>query len=170
MLKLPAELRNEIYEYALGHNTLHISRYIAHTRSRGCVILFKSCICTMHKWWSNDNDHPFHHDMCRLDPFVVRLHLSLLRPCSQIYMEAALIPFMHNAFSFAHGPLLPQFISGLVPAQAAAMTALSLSNIFVADLSDRRCWPGFLDLRHLAISINGHKSCTDGHGDLKDCR
>lgn len=124
----------------------------------------------MHKWWSNDNDHPFHHDICRLDPFVVRLHLGLLRSCSQIYIEAALIPFMHNTFSFARGPLLPQSIPGLVQAQAAAMTALSLSNILAADLSDRHYWPGFLDLHHLAISINGHEGYTDGHGDLRDYR
>ena len=170
MLRLPAEVRNQIYEYALGHNTLHISRHIAHTRNGGCVIFFKSCICTVHKWWSNDLEHPFHHDVCRLDPFVRRLHLSLLRSCSQIYMEAALFPFIHNTFSFAHGPLMPQFISSLVPAQATAITSLSLSNIFAADLLDRDYWVGFPDLCHLAVVINGHEGCTDEHGDLRDYR
>jgi hypothetical protein len=134
------------------------------------VVFFKSCICTVHKWWRNGFDHPFHHDVCRLNPFVVRLHLGLLRSCSQIYMEAALVPYIHNTFSFAHGPLLPQFISSLVPAQATAITSLSLSNIFAADLLDKHYWSGFPDLRRLAVEINGHEGCTDDHGDLRDYR
>ncbi|KAM0711047.1 hypothetical protein Q7P35_001786 [Cladosporium inversicolor] len=137
LLRLSAELHNRIYERVLGHNTLRMTRYVASTSQRGGVIFFKSCICTVHEWSNHGADHPFHHDICHLEPFVRRLHLGLLRPCSQVYMEAALIPFTHNTFSLAHAPLLPQLISSLVPAQATAITSLSLSNIFVGDLLDR---------------------------------
>lgn len=85
-------------------------------------------------------------------------------------MEAALIPFTHNTFSFAHGPLLHQFISSLVPAQATAITSLSLSNIFAADLLDRHYWDSFPELRYLAVSVNGHMDCMDEDGDLRDNR
>jgi len=85
-------------------------------------------------------------------------------------MEAAPIPYTHNTFSFARGPLLPQFIFSLVPAQATAITSLSLSNIFAADLLDKHYWSGFPDLRRLAVGINGHEGCTDHHGDLRDYR
>lgn len=147
-----------------------MTRYVASTSQRGGVIFFKSCICTVHEWSNHGADHPFHHDICHLEPFVRRLHLGLLRPCSQVYMEAALIPFTHNTFSLAHAPLLPQLISSLVPAQATAITSLSLSNIFVGDLLDRDYWYGFPELRHLAVTVNGHDGCVDGDCGLKDYR
>jgi hypothetical protein len=147
-----------------------MTRYTAYTSKQGSAIFFRSCICTVHEWSNRGSEHPFHHDICHLEPFVRRLRLGLLRVCSQIYMEAALIPFIHNTFCFAHGPLLPQFISSLVPAQATAITSLSLSNIFVGDLLDRDYWYGFPELRHLAVTVCGHDGCMDGDGDLKDYR
>lgn len=147
-----------------------MTRYTAYTSNQGSAIFFRSCICTVHEWSNRGSEHPFHHDICHLEPFVRRLRLGLLRVCSQIYMEAALIPFIHNTFSFAHAPLLPQFISSLVPAEATAITSLSLSNIFVGDLLDRDYWYGFPELRHLAVTVCGHDGCMDGDGDLKDYR
>lgn len=124
----------------------------------------------MHEWNTYGSEHPFHHEICRLEPLVLRLHLSLLRCCSQIYMEAALIPFIHNTFSFAEGAVLPQFISSLVPAQATAITSLALNNIFAADLFDWEYWYGLPELRHLTVTVRGHEECISGNGFFGDHR
>ena len=132
------------------------------------MAFFSSCICTMHQWNNYGSEHPFHHDICRLEPSVHCLHLGLLRSCSQVYMEAALIPFIHNTFSFSDATLLPRFSKSLVPAQATAITSLTLSNIFAADLFDRNYWYNFPELRHLFVTIRGHEGCINGDEYLRD--
>jgi hypothetical protein len=85
-------------------------------------------------------------------------------------VEAALIPFVHNTFSFADGALLPQFVSSLVPAQASAITSLALSNIFAADVIEREYWYGFPELRRLAITVRGHAGCSNRDQYFRDYR
>ena len=85
-------------------------------------------------------------------------------------MEAALIPFTHNTFSFADAVLLPQFISSLVPAQATAITSLTLSNIFAGDLLDEEHWYGLPELRHLSVTIRGYEGCIDDGKHQRDYR
>lgn len=110
----------------------------------------------------------FHHTLTHLKLFAPHLHLALLRSCSQIYMEAALIPFIKNTFTFANADLLSRFTSSLIPAQGAAITSLIISNISAADLLDPSYWEGFPCLRHLAVGIRGHKDCLHGDADLRD--
>jgi hypothetical protein len=93
-------------------------------------------------------------------------HTALLRSCSQIYTEAALVLYMHNTFSFGDADLLPQFISTLVPAQTSAITSLTLNNVFVGDLLDRDYWEAFPHLRHLTVSIRSHDGCTEYDSDM----
>jgi hypothetical protein len=109
-------------------------------------------------------------DICRFEPCNFCLHLSLLRCCSQVYMEAALIPFTHNTFSFADAVLLPQFISILVPAQATAITSLALNNIFAGDLLEEEYWYALPELRHLSVTIRGHAGCFDDGEHQRDYR
>lgn len=85
-------------------------------------------------------------------------------------MEAVLIPFTHNSFSFANAVLLPQFVSSLVLAQATAITPLALSNIFAGDLLDQEYWYGLPELRHLSVTIRGHEGCINGDKYLRDYR
>jgi hypothetical protein len=79
-------------------------------------------------------DRPPHHYVCRTLRFNFQLNLSLLRTCSQVYMEAALIQLIHN-LNLADASFLPRFTANLVSLQTAAITSLAL-NIFMFDLFD----------------------------------
>ncbi|KAF3001930.1 hypothetical protein E8E13_006799 [Curvularia kusanoi] len=70
LLRLPSEIRNTIWEYALGHNTF---RAVAYRRGRRR---------TTAKWVSARS-------IC----------IALLQTCRQIYMEAASMPFYLNTFA-----------------------------------------------------------------------
>ncbi|KAF1932400.1 uncharacterized protein M421DRAFT_2031 [Didymella exigua CBS 183.55] len=75
LLRLPPELRNQIWEYALGGHAFDITtRKVFKQRKR----IDKA------KAW----DLPIN-------------TFALLRVCRQIYAETALIPYKHNAFCFA---------------------------------------------------------------------
>lgn len=100
LLKLPAELRNQIYDYVLGGRTIHIRG----TKEHFCYGVFQITVCNRSEDYDYDsvtcatlprdaidNDR---HASCH-EP----LDLGLLRTCSQIYREARLLPFAKNRFA-----------------------------------------------------------------------
>jgi hypothetical protein len=159
-----------VYEYALGCNALHIARSITYKADGSSKACFSSCICIVKQWHGSGYGQFLQPDICRFEPDNLRLHLSLLRCCSQVYMEAALIPFTHNTFSFADAVLLPQFLSTLVPAQATAITSLALNNIFAGDLLEQEYWYGLPELHRLSVTIRGHAGCFDDGEHQRDYR
>ncbi|CAN9337104.1 unnamed protein product [Alternaria alternata] len=76
LLRLPAELRNRIYEYALGGHKIYM------------VIRFSE---NKEKLWLDRTDR------CGVVPAF-----TLLKVCSQINAEAALLPYSLNTFCFDH--------------------------------------------------------------------
>ncbi|KAF2850756.1 hypothetical protein T440DRAFT_518050 [Plenodomus tracheiphilus IPT5] len=71
LLRLPAELRNQIWELVLGGNICYVDR----------------------KPWSM-------HNRKRQSFRVTNVHSALLRICRQVYSETALLPFQLNEFCF----------------------------------------------------------------------
>jgi hypothetical protein len=173
---MPPEVRNQIFEYALGSSDLHISRHPnqpSMTKTRlSCKVCVSLCYCAVRITRGNlNNAHHSHHHVCYTDIFGYSPDLSLLRSCSQIYMEASLLPLTHNNFMFGETELLPLFTSKLAPMQAAAITSLTLDNIAVFDLFDDSHWKPFSGLRYLAAAVRGHDGCVDDNSLwLSDCR
>jgi hypothetical protein len=149
---MPPEVRTRILEYALSGNALHIFRNPNQTSMRttrpSCKVCVSPCWCSVRITAflaSHDDRHRLHRHVCYTNVFGYRLVLSLLQSCSQIYMEASLLPFTQNHFIFGETELLPLFTSKLAPAQAAAITSLSLDNITVFNLFDDSYWTPFPD-------------------------
>ena len=71
LLRLPAELRNIIYKYALGGRVLRFSR-------------------------AGSKNHSIFHADTYDNPRI----LGLLRACRQTYSETALLPYQLNLFNF----------------------------------------------------------------------
>jgi hypothetical protein len=147
-----------------------------HQTRLSCKVCITPCPChvhlTAHLASINLTDtHRRHHHTCYTNVFGCRLDLSLLLACSQIYMEASLLPFSHNNFMFAETELLPLFTNKLAPMQAAAITSLTLDNITAFDLFDGSHWKPFPSLRNLAATVRGHEGCVDdNHFSLLGCR
>lgn len=175
LLELPAEIRNTIYRYALGGNTLHISRNAWDERPPGfcCRLCLPACICAVSNNSScSDFEYPLFYEMCSHRPLGPRPNLSLLLACSQVYIEAVLIPFIHNTFNFADATFLPNFVSNLVLSQSAAITTLKLHHIAAFHVFDDDCWATLTGLRNLTVTIRGHDGCGEGEDDTipQDCR
>lgn len=77
LLRLPAEVRNRIWEYALGGKIFDV---ILIQTCRGRYVEEKTLIAP--------------------ETFPENAH-ALLQVCRQIYRETALVPFSHNAFRFS---------------------------------------------------------------------
>ena len=138
LLRLPAELRERIYQYLLGYQMIHIRR--KGNYPYGLAYPF-FCSNTTHE--SDPNP------MCRLDgpaapetPFfarhsgcekayemrrpriLLRDSLRILRTCRMIYREACLLPFESNTFLFSDirpRDALVCFLRRLTAGQAAAV-------------------------------------------------
>jgi hypothetical protein len=170
LLRMPAEIRRIIYEYALGRNDLHIFRHPnqpSMTKTRlSCKVCVSPCDCAeqLTAYGANlTGAHHSHHHVCYSNVFGYGLDLSLLRSCSQIYMEASLLLFAHNNLVFAETELLPLFTRKLALMQAAAIKSLNLDNITVFDLFDDSYWSPFPGLRYLAVAVRGHDRCVDNN-------
>jgi len=97
LLRLPAELRNQIYKYALG----------------GHIVLLGT---------THELVYP---RKPRLYPEEPISHFALLRVCSQIHAEAALLPYSLNIFHFFTDPSsINAFMSSISTSQLGALTIL----------------------------------------------
>ncbi|KAF2812900.1 uncharacterized protein BDZ99DRAFT_496032 [Mytilinidion resinicola] len=145
LLRLPAELRRHSFEFVLGGALIHIHR------EDGKVQLYP-CISTISEdeayaqskvpldIRTDDDIPPFadRHDNCT--PSLTRLgrerqklrrvhrhqplHLGLLRVCTQVYYETALLPFNSNVFAAKCGPSLSLFLASLLTQQRRELRAL----------------------------------------------
>ncbi|OCL03183.1 hypothetical protein AOQ84DRAFT_442893 [Glonium stellatum] len=122
LLRLPAELRNRIYELVIGGQMIHIHavRCLCKEPKKYVVKYFIGCsTCKLkksefeiHSRWlhsnrSNSLDTWEHrHEkcealFCNMNGSRTRIFdLSLLRTCKQLYYETRLLPYSTNTFSF----------------------------------------------------------------------
>ena len=137
LLTLPQELKNRIYEFVLGGNLLHITRdrlrfnrRVPHS-TKGAIKeqRFSHQICCSqiseeeaHRQFISEDGSSLYvksielrHSSCpsykRKGSVVpLRMNISLLRACRQIYSEARFIPYSTNTFSFDTPGILRAFI------------------------------------------------------------
>lgn len=109
-LELPPEVRNRIYEYALGGHNLHMftwnrfeKRFTYQTRVIRNVVGTRATV-GMRKLLTTP-----------------RLAMGLLRSCKQVYHEAALVPYYDNTFSFARGSDVEFFINDVLSEKQRAV-------------------------------------------------
>lgn len=144
LLRLPPEVRNLIFSYVLGGKTIHVSsdrEKLGWNRVRNSEYRVWLGVCKSHisdggiaasirvaPDAEEVDDYVEQHWMCGLtssywneprlqSPQPVHLNLCVLQTCSQIYREAALVPFVANGFSFLTNQALVGFTQRLVPQQ-----------------------------------------------------
>lgn len=178
LLRLPAEIRNRIYELVLGGNRVHIS-----PRKDPWGNRYRPVICGVHP--DNEDIEEDYKTNGRLDSDDERLNppklafdqthrrcidrqldwsicgssdylsLSLLRVCRQTHQETALLPFSLNTFVVTPIRDLADFLSALTMSQKNAIEALTLlcrCHFFHPTLPAR--WTSRLDgLRSLTITV-----------------
>lgn len=165
LLELSAELRNMIFELALGGCVIHVcydeddeilSRHICKRPSseEADIQAIKDCELekrhlshiTRHQhcfgsdpYDSDASDSDTTHATANQAPVV-----ALLRTCRQIYNEAALIPFACNTFIFDERLDFGQFLCHLIPEQAAALQHLSMRFAPIDDIDGTNAKAAFL--------------------------
>lgn len=130
-LRLPAELRNRIYDLCLGYQSLHI-RYQPYSHEnrqyqgeRYHIVRKGGLYCRAAPYWEEGcplegGTRP--HDMERgqgtteAEEVATRLwRFALLRVCRQTYRETALLPYTLNSFSFDNAWVLRKFLKNIKP-------------------------------------------------------
>ena len=140
LLSLPAEIRNRIYVYVLGGRDVHI--HGVHKRNVDSPDFTHSLCTTMVSdgdimarvkapggsvvWATYEHRHLVCHQ--RHSEGHERLCLSILQTCSQIYIEAALIPFATNTFAVRPLQLLDHLVIRLNPTQSRAIRTISTAD------------------------------------------
>ena len=117
LLKLPQEIKNEIYEMICGGALIHIevnNRKIGHTV---CTAKISETQAQENfdkevpsSWYAEKNVD--RHAACCPNP--IKNSLNVLRVCRQIYHEAKYLPYLTNTFSFQHYSVLRRFFKILV--------------------------------------------------------
>ena len=139
LLRLPAEIRNRIYELVLGGKRIHV-RPREDGRPTVCKINLADkdmgdLVDAHQSDVANNRKAPTkgwiaRHEACvdhrgqdlPVEPFC----LSLLQACKQIHHEAALLPYQLNTFVFPRVYILYSFVKALHDSQKHAITALAL--------------------------------------------
>ena len=145
LLRLPLEIKNQIYKYTFGGNLIHIIQ--KHDKDGRT---FKSYICcasiseeeaqenfdseSTHPWYAPANEG--RHDSCHGFDGNIELHqrpdalsLSPLRSCRQVYNEAHHIPYSANTFGCFNPKTLQSFVTSL--AQGSKDNQLAVRSLFL---------------------------------------
>jgi len=141
LYKLPPEVRIQIYEYALGGNTIffrpHKSTCTAH-----CHPNRYRCRAHVAKEPTEASSQPSDHEQVKESQHRPKsdwesagdVSLELLLTCRQIYNEAVLIPFSHNDFGLNSNQFAPDertrilFLRDLIPDQSRAISTLHIQS------------------------------------------
>lgn len=152
LLRLPLEVKNQIYEYTVGGNLIHVI-----TNPEEGAAKFKNTICcariseqeaeedfeseSTHEWYAPAIEG--RHNCCRFQDGVTShdekakpevLNLGLLRCCRQIYNEAHHIPYSTNTFSCLDPKTLQSFVVSL--AQGSKDNHLAVRSLFLEMVSE----------------------------------
>lgn len=114
LLRLPGELREYIYELALGHLHIHISTRLGRNplEQRDDIRIFSYRAAPEH-CMSDNLYHRTH--------YTAKLSIQLIYTCRQIYEEAKLLPYSLNVFSFSKEVAFDWFIEAIRPVQRRAI-------------------------------------------------
>lgn len=109
LLQLPASVRNKIFEYTLGGNTIKIGYETYRTNFKGgepvnSVPIFKYNYCVY-----NGRSNPFKAQSL-YQAVVMRSYTTLNNVCRQLYEETALLPFRLNLLAFSSSNVMFNFL------------------------------------------------------------
>jgi hypothetical protein len=124
-LRLPGEIRNRIYEYALGGNTINIGYQTYHSSYEKVVPVFKYH-CTVF----SERVNPYK-DRQNARVNTSRSFTLLNNICRQLYLETTALPYKLNTIAFDSHNTMINFIlieRRLSPQQRHALTQLFLPN------------------------------------------
>lgn len=122
LMRLPIELRLEIYTYVLGGNLLHIFQIPRRLAHKCCDAMpskryFRSCCPTTQR---SNVRKPY------LGPFS-SANIALLQTCRQIYLEAINVLYTTNVFDIDHLQTLVYLSRSIPPQHFATITTLHIS-------------------------------------------
>ncbi|KAL8721886.1 MAG: hypothetical protein Q9225_001522 [Loekoesia sp. 1 TL-2023] len=123
LLRLPSEIRNKIYEYALGGNHLEVD-YEPHEHKYKTI--------KKQRYRTHYGGGLYHECAGEGDDIPSSLHLGLLRVCRQIYGEAALLPYALNTFVFESDWVMKRCFETLRPVQKRAMGKVSIPRMVMS--------------------------------------
>ena len=132
-LKLPPEIRNRIYSFALGGYHIHIDYKEPSSRYRRINFVTRKVPIpggfynrTLRMHGGVNDDLPKNHHLADRAPLPKNeFTLGLLCTCRQVYREACLLPYELNAFSFYSASVfLKKFMPSLKPCQKRAINSL----------------------------------------------
>ena len=135
MLSLPAEVRNRVYYFTLGGNTLYL--YLSRTDDKIANVLIcsaetpdaETANLIQHSETGTEIDDCWaRHEFCNphSEDATPTYSLPLLQTCSQVHNEAALVPFRENTFTFGSKLAFATFLKQLMPTQQRAIVSITL--------------------------------------------
>ncbi|QDS73082.1 hypothetical protein FKW77_000145 [Venturia effusa] len=138
LLRLPAEIRNQIYDLVLGNNSLHV--YACKTTGGKGTAKANYYTCTVpHSDQNHESglQHPEwlkQHLPC-FTPGSARLpDLGLMFTCRQIYAETRLLPYSANEFMFVTPNSLQTYVESVLShEQSKALKTLNIWSAVVPD-------------------------------------
>ncbi|KAL8677903.1 MAG: hypothetical protein Q9186_005714 [Xanthomendoza sp. 1 TL-2023] len=122
LARLPLEIRQEIYNYIVGGNLVHVVRkgqHLAHVRCKHC---WESDFQRDCRRYASNTCHSAAPSM----GFTANGNIALLRTCRQVYSEALPIMYSHNTFDFDHQDLFLLFSRSLLPQRLMGIRMLHL--------------------------------------------
>lgn len=173
LFRLPLELRNRIYEFVCGGETIHVEE-----KEQGLLRYFCSATLSEEEaqkkfdtsdapWYAPETADRHRHccthwssnhictsTLFRYKPRAESLEVNILRCCRQVYQEAKFVPYRSNNFFFREAATLIRFCSQ-VPEQCRNMIRrlhVELSDNF-EDIYDPNLWR--TAFRTVATSLPG---------------
>ncbi|KAL8812550.1 MAG: hypothetical protein Q9200_000950 [Gallowayella weberi] len=122
LTRLPLEIRQEIYNYIVGGNLVHVVRkgqHLAHVRCKPGREFDYQRDCRPYASYTC-------HSAASSMGFTANGNTALLRTCRQVYAEAVRIMYSHNTFDFDHQDLFLLFSRSLLPQRLRAIRILHL--------------------------------------------
>ncbi|KAK5740933.1 hypothetical protein LTR17_004287 [Elasticomyces elasticus] len=166
LLRLPPEIREQIFKYALGGNVIHFA-----FSSRATDVYPRAFLCQAahvlprgrneSMLIASHSDSDLGHKNCD-PPGVVahRMSLELLRSCRQINKEAGLLPFSENTFLFSDDVpfgVLARLLAGLNSHQAGAIRNLAIVCMYPIRSRHRPEWPSTAEVDFIVQTLHGLK-------------
>ncbi|KAK5951382.1 hypothetical protein OHC33_007438 [Knufia fluminis] len=138
LLRLPPEIRQKIYEFAISGQWIHVNDFSA-TRKWFSVLYLEQDLLSegdswVHKqpeklvWRPGCNYHEVKVNCVIRKTNTVPTHLA--RVCRLFHQEASLLPYRGSIFSFADNRIATSFIQSLKPCQQQSITKVALNHRF----------------------------------------
>ena len=119
-MRLPAELRNEIYRYVFSGLNIYV---LIHFRKNYRIHFQTAFPPKTNAWWNSS-----------------QTLLALTQTCRQTHSETSLYPFSLNVFDVQYIDAFREFVRSLLPSQRSAIAAVTIDIEYEGDLMSLARW------------------------------